>query len=150
MRNRAYYILNPNDEQATDVDNPDQRITDDTRSFTAQSLHFTLGVFDALLTFSLNILILWSISITLTLSLFGYAAFATSVLLISGRKLVRIDFDQLRYEADFAIVLLRMLLYEADVATFRSLSWCMALPFSVVNHICISKLCATCLKCSSS
>ena len=101
MRNRAYYILNPNDEQATDVDNPDQRITDDTRSFTAQSLHFTLGVFDALLTFSLNILILWSISITLTLSLFGYAAFATSVLLISGRKLVRIDFDQLRYEADF-------------------------------------------------
>ena len=69
MRNRAYYVLNPNDEQATDVDNPDQRITDDTRSFTAQSLQFTLGVFDALLTFSLNILILWSISTTLTLSL---------------------------------------------------------------------------------
>ena len=101
MRNRAYYILNPNDEQVTDVDNPDQRITDDTRSFTAQSLQFTLGVFDALLTFSLNILILWSISTTLTLSLFGYAAFATAVLVISGRKLVRINFDQLRYEADF-------------------------------------------------
>lgn len=101
MRNRAYYVLNPNDEQVTDVDNPDQRITDDTRSFTAQSLQFTLGVFDALLTFSLNILILWSISTTLTLSLFGYAAFATSVLVISGRRLVRINFDQLRYEADF-------------------------------------------------
>ena len=101
MRNRAYYILNPNDEQVTDVDNPDQRITDDTRSFTAQSLQFTLGVFDALLTFSLNILILWGISTTLTLSLFGYAAFATAVLVISGRKLVRINFDQLRYEADF-------------------------------------------------
>ena len=101
MRNRAYYVLNPNDEQVTDVDNPDQLITDDTRSFTAQSLQFTLGVFDALLTFSLNILILWSISTTLTLSLFGYAAFATSVLVISGRRLVRINFDQLRYEADF-------------------------------------------------
>ena len=101
MRNRAYYVLNPNDEQATDVDNPDQRITDDTRSFTAQSLQFTLGVFDALLTFSLNILILWSISTTLTLSLFGYASFATAVLVISGRRLVRINFDQLRYEADF-------------------------------------------------
>jgi putative ATP-binding cassette transporter len=101
MRNRAYYVLNPNDEQATDVDNPDQRITDDTRSFTSQSLQFTLGVFDALLTFSLNILILWSISTTLTLSLFGYASFATAVLVISGRKLVKINFDQLRYEADF-------------------------------------------------
>ncbi|MFL0769883.1 MAG: ABC transporter ATP-binding protein/permease [Prochlorococcus sp.] len=101
MSNRAYYILNPNDEQATDVDNPDQRITDDTRSFTSQSLAFTLGVFDALLTFSLNILILWSISTTLTLSLFGYASFATAILIISGKKLVKINFDQLRYEADF-------------------------------------------------
>ncbi len=101
MSNRAYYILNPNDELQTDVDNPDQRITDDTRAFTGQSLQFTLGIFDALLTFSLNIIILWTISRTLTLSLFGYAAFATSLLIISGRNLVRIDFDQLRYEADF-------------------------------------------------
>ncbi len=101
MNNKAYYILNPNDELATDVDNPDQRITDDTRAFTGQSLTFTLGVFDALLTFSLNILILWSISTTLTFSLFGYAAFATTVLIIAGKNLVRIDYDQLRYEADF-------------------------------------------------
>ena len=101
MSNRAYYVLDPNDEQATDVDNPDQRITDDTRSFTAQSLQFTLGVFDAILTFSLNILILWSISRTLTFSLFGYASFATVVLIVAGRKLVKINFDQLRFEADF-------------------------------------------------
>ena len=101
MTNKAYYQLNPNDEDQTDVDNPDQRITDDTRAFTGQSLTFTLGVFDALLTFSLNILILWTISRTLTFSLFGYAAFATSILLIAGKNLVKIDFDQLRYEADF-------------------------------------------------
>ncbi len=101
LNNKAYYILNPNDEQVTDVDNPDQRITDDTRAFTGQSLQFTLGIFDALLTFSLNILILWSISTTLTFSLFGYAAFATTILIIAGKNLVRIDFDQLRYEADF-------------------------------------------------
>ena len=101
MTNKAYYQLNPNDEEQTDVDNPDQRITDDTRAFTGQSLSFTLGVFDALLTFSLNILILWSISTTLTFSLFGYAAFATTILLIAGKNLVKIDFDQLRYEADF-------------------------------------------------
>ena len=101
MSNRAYYVLNPNDEQATDIDNPDQRITDDTRAFTIQSLNFTIGIFDALLTFSLNILILWSISRNLTFSLFGYAAFATSILLLAFKRIVRIDFDQLRYEADF-------------------------------------------------
>ena len=32
MTNKAYYQLNPNDEEQTDVDNPDQRITDDTLS----------------------------------------------------------------------------------------------------------------------
>ena len=100
MTNNAYYTLNPNDE-VTDVDNPDQRITEDTKAFTSQSLNFTLGIFDALLTFSLNILILWNISRNLTLSLFGYAAFATSILIISGRKLVKLDYNQLRYEADF-------------------------------------------------
>lgn len=101
MKNKAYYVLNPNDEEETDVDNPDQRITDDTRAFTGQSLSFTLGIFDTFLTFSLNILILWSISTTLTFSLFAYAAFATSVLIIAGKNLVKIDYDQLRYEADF-------------------------------------------------
>ena len=101
MRNRAYYVLNPNDEQATDLDNPDQRITDDTRSFTSQSLQFTLGIFDALLTFSLNILILWSISQKLTFSLFAYAIVSTTVLVFAGRRLVKINYDQLRYEADF-------------------------------------------------
>ena len=101
MRNRAYYVLNPNDEQATDLDNPDQRITDDTRSFTAQSLQFTLGIFDALLTFSLNILILWSISQKLTFALFAYAIVSTTVLVFAGRRLVKINYDQLRYEADF-------------------------------------------------
>ncbi len=101
MTNKAYYQINPNDEDQTDVDNPDQRITEDTRAFTYQSLNLTVGVFDALLTFSLNILILLTISKTLTFSLFGYAAFATSILLYAGKNLVKLDYDQLRYEADF-------------------------------------------------
>ena len=101
MKNKAYYVLNPNSEDETDVDNPDQRITQDTESFTAQSLSLALGLFDALLTFSLNILVLWSISSRLTFALFGYSAVATTLLIVSGRNLVRINYDQLRYEADF-------------------------------------------------
>ena len=101
MKNKAYYVLNPNNEDETDVDNPDQRITQDTESFTAQSLSLALGLFDALLTFSLNILVLWSISSRLTYALFGYSAVATTLLIVSGRNLVRINYDQLRYEADF-------------------------------------------------
>ncbi len=101
LTNRAYFKLNPNDEQATDVDNPDQRISEDTKSFTEQSLSFTIGIFDAILTFSLNILILYTISRTLTFSLFTFAAIASSLLIYAGKRLVKINFDQLRYEADF-------------------------------------------------
>jgi putative ATP-binding cassette transporter len=64
-------------------------------------LSLALGLFDALLTFSLNILVLWSISSRLTFALFGYSAVATTLLIVSGRNLVRINYDQLRYEADF-------------------------------------------------
>ncbi len=101
MTDRAYYQINPNDEQVTDIDNPDQRISDDTRDFTVQMLSFTLRLFDSILTFLLNILILWSISAQLTLTLFGYALFISTILIIASRKLFKINFNQLRYEADF-------------------------------------------------
>jgi len=101
MDHRAYYDINPNDESNTEVDNPDQRIADDVKTFTVQSLQFTVGSVDALLTFILNIAVLWEISQRLTFALFIYAGAATIVLILASHKLVRINYNQLRYEADF-------------------------------------------------
>eukprot|EP00931_Biecheleriopsis_adriatica_P034202 TRINITY_DN1977_c0_g1_i4.p1 TRINITY_DN1977_c0_g1~~TRINITY_DN1977_c0_g1_i4.p1 ORF type:complete len:716 (+),score=166.61 TRINITY_DN1977_c0_g1_i4:61-2208(+) len=101
MGHRAYYDINPNDEANTEVDNPDQRIAEDTKTFTRESLSFTVGAFDALLTFVLNIVVLWTISQTLTYALFAYSGTATIVLILSSHKLVKINYNQLRYEADF-------------------------------------------------
>eukprot|EP00428_Durinskia_dybowskii_P028998 CAMPEP_0170229946 /NCGR_PEP_ID=MMETSP0116_2-20130129/14701_1 /TAXON_ID=400756 /ORGANISM="Durinskia baltica, Strain CSIRO CS-38" /LENGTH=696 /DNA_ID=CAMNT_0010480705 /DNA_START=78 /DNA_END=2165 /DNA_ORIENTATION=+ len=100
MGHRAYYDLNPNDEERAEVDNPDQRIAEDTRTFTQKSLVFTIDAFDSLLTFILNILVLWSISSGLTLALFAYSGTVTVILIIAGRKLVNVNYDQLHYEAD--------------------------------------------------
>ncbi len=98
---RTYYILNPNDESKTNVDNPDQRITEDARDFTAQTLDLSLNIFDSILTFSLNILILLSISKDLTIALILYSIVLSTLLVFASRKLFRLNFDQLRYEADF-------------------------------------------------
>ena len=108
LRDRAYYVLNPNDEAATNVDNPDQRISEDVRDFTAQALGFALNIFDSILTFSLNILILYSVSEGLTFALLAYASAVSILMIVSGRKLVRLNNFQLRYEADYRYGLVRV------------------------------------------
>ncbi len=101
LDDRTYYVLNPNDESETNIDNPDQRITEDARDFTAQTIDLSLNIFDSLLVFSLNIFILLSISKELTLALVVYATLVSSLLLFASRKLFKLNYDQLRYEADF-------------------------------------------------
>ena len=101
MSDRAYYQLNPNDESNAEVDNPDQRISEDARNFTGTSLDFVVGVLEALLTFFSFIIVLWSISKSLTLALIIYAIGGTALIIYIGRKLVKLNYQQLKLEADF-------------------------------------------------
>ncbi len=101
LSDRAYYVLNPNDESIEEIDNPDQRISQDTDSFTAQSLGFTVGVFEALLTFFSFIIVLWTISKDLALVLLGYSVLGTTLIVIAGRRLVYLRNLQLKLEANF-------------------------------------------------
>jgi putative ATP-binding cassette transporter len=101
MSNKAYYTLNPNDEEATEVDNPDQRIAEDVKAFTRTSLHFTVDLFDALLGFGLNIAILMDISSKLGGALFAWCLMSTMILTVAGTRVASINFFQLRYEADY-------------------------------------------------
>ena len=101
LDNRAYYILNPNDETQEEIDNPDQRISQDANSFTGQSLSFTVGVFEALLTFVSFIIVLWTISTKLALVLLAYSVIGTGAIVFAGRRLVDLNNQQLKLEADF-------------------------------------------------
>ncbi|MBM5816324.1 MAG: ABC transporter ATP-binding protein/permease [Cyanobacteria bacterium K_Offshore_surface_m2_239] len=101
LSDRAYYVLNPNDETQEEIDNPDQRISQDTDSFTQQSLGFTVGVFEALLTFFSFIIVLWTISDKLALVLLAYSLGGTALIVIAGRRLVFLRNMQLKLEANF-------------------------------------------------
>ena len=97
FQNKAYYHVNWNKE----IDNPDQRISQDIGNFTNTSLSFFSVVF-----FSISQLIamsgvLWSISGMLMGVLIVYAVIGTGVTLLFGKKLVFLNFQQLRREADF-------------------------------------------------
>ena len=119
LDNRAYYVLNPNDESAEEIDNPDQRISQDTASFTSTSLSVSVEVVAALLTFLSFIVVLWTISSKLALWLLAYSVGGTSLIVFASRKLVALNYDQLRLEADFRYGLVHIRDNAESIAFYR-------------------------------
>lgn len=116
--NRAYYDLDSNATN-TEIDNPDQRITQDIKSFTAVTLSFLLDILDSVLTLISFTAILYTISKPLTLGLLIYAIAGTLVAALTGRKLIRINYDQLRLEADFRYSMVHVRDNAESIAFYR-------------------------------
>ena len=95
--NRNYYEV----EASGLIDNPDQRIMEDIRSFTRTSLAFLLIVLGSLMDLISFTGILWSKSHLLVMVVLIYSVAGTLLTALIGRRLVRLNFNQLRYEADF-------------------------------------------------
>jgi vitamin B12/bleomycin/antimicrobial peptide transport system ATP-binding/permease protein len=106
FQNRAFYNLNHTD---ADIDNPDQRITEDIKSFTQESLTLLLAVVDSLLSIGAFSGVLWGISKPLILFLVLYALVGTLATVgVFGKPLVRLNFEQLKKEANFRFSLVRV------------------------------------------
>ena len=97
FKNRNYYEI----ETTAQIDNPDQRIMEDIRSFTRTSLVFLLILLGSLMDLVSFTGILWSKSVLLVGVVLGYSLVGTLITVLFGRRLVRLNFNQLRYEADF-------------------------------------------------
>jgi putative ATP-binding cassette transporter len=119
LSNRAYYVLNPNDESVEEIDNPDQRISQDAASFTGTSLSVTVEILSALLTFFSFIIVLWGISSTLALWLLAYSVGGTAVIIFASRRLVALNYQQLKLEADFRYGLVHIRDNAESIAFYR-------------------------------
>jgi len=95
--NRSYYEI----ETHAELDNPDQRIMEDIRSFTRTSLGLLLIILGALMDIVSFSGILWSKSVLLVVVVLGYSLVGTFLTILVGRRLIGLNFNQLRYEADF-------------------------------------------------
>jgi vitamin B12/bleomycin/antimicrobial peptide transport system ATP-binding/permease protein len=121
LDDQAYYRMQLN--QAT-TDNPDQRIAEDLNSFATITLGLSLGLLSAVVTLLSFLSILWTLSGSLTIPLGGtasiaipgymvlaaliYAVIGTALTRWIGQPLVRLNFDQQRYEADFRFSMVRL------------------------------------------
>ena len=126
----AYYRMQLT---ATETDNPDQRIAEDLRLFVGATLTLGIGGMRAVVTLVAFLGILWGLSGSITVpigsgwTIPGYMVWAALLYAIAGtwltnligRPLVRLNFDQQRYEADFRFSLVRFRENAEGVALYR-------------------------------
>jgi vitamin B12/bleomycin/antimicrobial peptide transport system ATP-binding/permease protein len=96
MSRDRFYRLKVHDE----VDNPDERITEDVKSYTQTTLSFFLMALNNLVTSLAFLGVLWSITPKLVLVALVYAAVGSALTIFLGQTLVRLDNLQLQKEAD--------------------------------------------------
>lgn len=97
MDNRTYYRL----DSATGVANPDQRISEDVRAFTTTTLSFTLLIVNGVVTALSFSGVLWSISPLLFGVAVVYALCGSLLTILFGKRLIRLNYNQLDMEANF-------------------------------------------------
>ena len=105
------------------ADNPDQRMTDDVKSFVEGTLGIGLGLLSAVVTLVSFVIILWSLSAEAPLHVFGrdfaipgylvwgaliYATIGTALTHLIGWPLTKLNFEAQVYEADFRFNLVRV------------------------------------------
>src|SRR5215831_15721857 len=122
LGNQSYYRLQLN--QVTTPDNPDQRISEDLDRFATISLALSLGLLSSFVTLVSFLSILWTLSGALiiplgsgaSIAIPGYMVFAALIYAVAGtiltrwigQPLIRLSFDQQRYEADFRFSMVRL------------------------------------------
>ena len=103
------------------ADNPDQRIAQDLDLFAQHGIELGTGMLGAVTTLLSFVAILWGLSGTAAIPLLGvsipgylvwaaltYAVLGTIATHFIGRRLIRLNFNQQRYEADFRYHLVRV------------------------------------------
>jgi vitamin B12/bleomycin/antimicrobial peptide transport system ATP-binding/permease protein len=115
MADRTYYRL----KEQGGVDNPDQRIADDIRTFTATTLSFTLMFMNGTLAALSFSGVLWTISPLLFGVAVGYAALSTLTAIYLGKPLVRLNYRQSDLEANFRADLIHARENAESVALLR-------------------------------
>lgn len=116
LKGRKYYELGSGSE----IDNPDQRISEDVNTFTGRSIHFLLIFLGSLMQLVAFSTVLWSISHLLVGVLAVYALAGTVIALwVFGTPLIQLNFWQLRREADFRFSLMRLRENAESIAFYR-------------------------------
>ena len=115
-------------------DNPDQRISADINSFIVMVLDLSLGLMNSIVTLCSFSVILWQISGSLKFAIYGYhfvipgymlfaailyAIVGTYIIFKIGRPLIKLNYEQQVYEANFRFGLMRVREHAENIAFYN-------------------------------
>ena len=131
MKEQVYYRLQV---LKSDTDNPDQRISEDINQFVSLTLQLLIGFLKQMTTLGAFGVVLWNLSGAFTVPIgshefviygymfwfsLAYSAIGTVCAHLVGRKLIGLNFDQQRFEADFRFNMMRVRENSESVAFYR-------------------------------
>ena len=137
LANKAFYQLElARFSKASDAppDNPDQRIAEDVNMFTSDSISLSMGLLNALVTLVSFVGILWTLSGSFGFNFNGssynipgfmvwmavvYCVAGSVITHYIGRPLIKLNFRQQRFEADYRHHLIRVREYSESIALDR-------------------------------
>ncbi|MEA5549597.1 ABC transporter ATP-binding protein/permease [Anabaena cylindrica UHCC 0172] len=119
FQNRAFYELSNFDKE---IDNPDQRISEDVANFCQQSIVFLVNCLESIFVVIAFSFILWSISPNLVIALIIYSILAYTITIVFyGKKLTHLNIEQLKKEANFRFSLVRIRENSESIAFYNGI-----------------------------
>ncbi|MEI2579457.1 ABC transporter ATP-binding protein/permease [Scytonema sp. PRP1] len=115
LSNRAYYKIN----FKSDVDNPDQRISQEIEPLTRNALTFSATFLEKVLEMTTFLIILWSLSQWIAIALVGYTIIGNLIAVYLAQELNKIKQEELEFEADYTYSLTHVRNHAESIAFFQ-------------------------------
>jgi vitamin B12/bleomycin/antimicrobial peptide transport system ATP-binding/permease protein len=115
LSNRAYYQVN----FKSDIDNPDQRISQEIEPVTRIALSFSATCLEKVLEMMTFLIILWSISKMVTVILIIYTTIGNCIAIYLNQQVNKINQEELQFQAEYNYSLTHVRNHAESIAFFQ-------------------------------
>lgn len=115
LSNRAYYKINFN----SDIDNPDQRISQEIEPLIRNALTFSATFLEKVLEMATFLVILWSLSQFIAVVLLVYTIIGNLIAVYLAQELNKIKQEELEFDADYTYSLTHVRNHAESIAFFQ-------------------------------
>ncbi|MFN6488006.1 MULTISPECIES: ABC transporter ATP-binding protein/permease [unclassified Nostoc] len=113
--NRAYYKIN----FKSDIDNPDQRLSQEIEPITSNALNFSATFLEKILQITSFLVIIWTISPQIALLLVVYTIIGNLIAIYLNQKASKINQEELEVKADYRYALTHVRNHAESIAFFQ-------------------------------